>query len=413
MGTGPPTRRRRRGKTGAGAKSVLPLSTCLFIIGAATVMWTWSRQPVSSDLAIPIPVLAALFLAAEVCVLHIYVRRHAHTFSLSEIPMVLGLVFVSPAALFAARLVGSAVALIAFRRQSRTKIAFNLAYFTVDCGVAILVYRLILGGHSPTEPAGWLAALAATTASVLIGTTMIAIAIAAVEGSPIRLRPGATEGLGLVTTFISTDLGLVAVAALESGSTAAWPLAIAAVSLFISYRSHARLRQSNQGLAHLYSSSRTISSSLAAGTVADDITEQACELLRAQIGELVLDSRDGQAAIRIVRRNGTVEIDERDAAAALRDRLACAGRDGAALHHDGLQLAELVGTDGWSSAIIAALDLGDGVHGALSVANPRSDVDQYGEPERRLLDTFANQAGIALRNQRLDEDLRREAHERQ
>jgi len=35
---------------------------------------------------------AAIFLVAEVCVLHIYVRRHAHTFSLSEIPMVLGLV---------------------------------------------------------------------------------------------------------------------------------------------------------------------------------------------------------------------------------------------------------------------------------------------------------------------------------
>jgi diguanylate cyclase (GGDEF)-like protein len=395
------------------ARSVVPLTAALFAIGALTAVATWSRSPISDDVTIPVPVLAAIFLVAEVCVLHIYVRRHAHTFSLSEIPMVLGLVFVSPAALFVARLAGSAVALVGFRRQSRTKIAFNLAYFTVDCGVSILIYRLILGNHSPLDSYGWFAALAATTLSMIIGTVTIAFAIAVVEGAPIRLRPGATEGLGLITTLISTDLGLVAVAALRSGSTAAVPLAVAAVTLFIGYRSHARLRQSNQGLAHLYSSSRTLSSSLAAGTVADDITEQACELLRAQVGELILDGRDGRPAVRIVRRDGVVEVDDRDAAAALRDRLACAGNDGATLHRDAERLADLVGTEGWTSAIVAVLNLGDGVHGALSVANPRTDVDQYGEPERQLLETFANQAGIALRNQRLVEDLRREAVDRQ
>jgi diguanylate cyclase (GGDEF)-like protein len=183
--------------------------------------------------------------------------------------------------------------------------------------------------------------------------------------------------------------------------------------LFIGYRAHARLRQSNQGLAYLYSSSRTISSSLASGTVTDNILEQACDLLRAQIGELIVDGREGQPAVRVMRRNERVEVDDAEAGAVLRDRLEHAGVDGATLHTDAVALSGLAGADGWSSAIIAVLELGDGLHGVLSVANPRSDVDQYGEPERRLLETFANQAGIALRNQRLVEDLRREAAERQ
>jgi diguanylate cyclase (GGDEF)-like protein len=376
-------------------------------------MSTRSLAPVSGRLAIPVPVLAAIFLIAEVCVLHVYVQRQAHTFSLSEIPLVLGLVFVSPAALLTARLAGSAVALIAIRRQSVTKVTFNLCYFTVDCGVAVLVYRAILGTHSPFEPIGWFAALAATAGSLLIGTIVIALAIAAVEDTPVRLRLGATEGLGALTTIVSTDLGLVAVAALASGPTASWLLAVAAVTLFIGYRAHARLRQSNQGLAYLYSSSRTISSSLASGTVTDNILEQACDLLRAQIGELIVDGREGQPAVRVMRRNERVEVDDAEAGAVLRDRLEHAGVDGATLHTDAVALSGLAGADGWSSAIIAVLELGDGLHGVLSVANPRSDVDQYGEPERRLLETFANQAGIALRNQRLVEDLRREAAERQ
>ncbi|MEY2404133.1 MAG: hypothetical protein QOD38_1684, partial [Acidimicrobiaceae bacterium] len=412
VSTGPSATNQRR-KTTAGARSVLPLTACLFAIGATTAVWTWSLPPVLRGLTIPLPLLAVIFLIAEVCVLHVYVQRQAHTFSLSEIPLVLGLVFVSPGVLLIARLAGSAVALIAIRRQSRTKIAFNLCYFAVDCGVAVLVYRLILGDHSPLEPIGWFAALAATAGSLLIGTVVIAVAIAAVEGTPIRLRLGATEGLGALTTVISTDLGLVAVVALASGPTTSWLLVVAAVTLFIGYRAHARLRQSNQGLAYLYSSSRTISSSLATGTVTDNILEQACDLLRAQIGELILEGRDGRPAVRFVRRNGQVEIDEAEAASALRDRLQHAGSDGATLHTDGVQLSDRVGTQGWSSAIIAVLELGDGLHGALSVANPRSDVDQYGEAERRLFDTFANQAGTALRNQRLVEDLRREAVDRQ
>src|SRR3954453_1276095 len=51
-------------------------------------------------------VLAVAFAAAEVCVFHIEVRREAHPFSLSEVPLVLGLLFASPLSLVVGRLVG-------------------------------------------------------------------------------------------------------------------------------------------------------------------------------------------------------------------------------------------------------------------------------------------------------------------
>ena len=367
-------------------RRVWPLIGVIAALGTLLAAWGWTFDPLSSAVDLPLVVLALLFFVAEVCVLHVYRQRQAHTFSLSEVPLVLGLVFAGPAILIIARLLGSAVALVAVRRQAGVKVLFNLSYFLFDSALLVLVYRAVLGSHSPLEPAGWAAAAAATALSLVVGSVAISLAIAAVEGSSARSPLNSVRGIGLATTLVSTDLGLVAVATLSAAPSTGWLLMVAAVTLFAGYRAHAHLRQSNQGLTQLYSSSRTIASSLPAGKVTEGILEQACDLLRTSTAELVLQRSDGSSTL-VVLQAGALSVEMGPVAAASMEQ----SRPG---------------------AIEATLELGDEI-GVLRVADRLSDVDPFNEADLRLLETFANHASVAIRNQRLVEDLQREASKRQ
>src|SRR4051812_50131265 len=97
---------------------VLAMSAAL--AGLALVPgWPLLLAPaLNSAVQLPWWLLAAGFAATEACVLHIQVKREAQTVSISELPLVLGLFFASPAQLLIGRLVGSAAILLFYRRAS-------------------------------------------------------------------------------------------------------------------------------------------------------------------------------------------------------------------------------------------------------------------------------------------------------
>src|SRR3954468_22156487 len=74
------------------------------------------QAPVHSTY-LPWYVLAGLFYLAEAFVIHLHFRREAHTLSLNEFGLVLGLIFVSPERLILAQLLGGFAALFLHRRQ--------------------------------------------------------------------------------------------------------------------------------------------------------------------------------------------------------------------------------------------------------------------------------------------------------
>src|SRR5436190_9208872 len=107
-------------------------------------------------------VLAAGFCLAEIFVVHVEFRRDAHSVSLSEIPLVLGLFFAQPGSLVLAQLVGAGIALTLHRRQSMLKLTFNLGHFVLEACLAVLVFRAIADLTGPPTTHEWLAAFAAT-----------------------------------------------------------------------------------------------------------------------------------------------------------------------------------------------------------------------------------------------------------
>ena len=112
-------------------------------------------QPLPAPLSIPWWVLAIGFYLAETNVVHLEFRRQAHTFSLSEIPIVVGLVFVSPMEFVLAIVVGSAVGLIV-RSQPLIKFCFNLSHFALEAAVAVVVFDRLNGQSAiPARSSGW------------------------------------------------------------------------------------------------------------------------------------------------------------------------------------------------------------------------------------------------------------------
>ena len=110
------------------------------------------------DVSVRLPwwVLAAAFVATEACVVHIHFRRSAHSFTLGEIPLVLGLLFAAPADVVLAWVVGSALVLAFQRGIPRLRVAFNVAQIGATAGLAGVVFVAVGGGGF--GPQAWAAA---------------------------------------------------------------------------------------------------------------------------------------------------------------------------------------------------------------------------------------------------------------
>src|SRR5688572_28919268 len=130
-----------------------------------------------SKFSIPWFVLAIAFGVAEVHVIHLRFRSEVHSFSLNEIPLILGLFFASANGLVLAQLVGALIALVVHRRQPLLKLVFNLAAFSLEATLAAAVFRAVVAHSDPLGPAGWFGAFVATSVSSVVAIVAIVLAI--------------------------------------------------------------------------------------------------------------------------------------------------------------------------------------------------------------------------------------------
>jgi diguanylate cyclase (GGDEF)-like protein len=365
--------------------------------GVVVALLQTHRSPLAGDVVVSPWILMVAFAVAESCVAHVYINRQARTFSLSEIPLVIGLAYLSPIGLIAGRVLGSLFALAFIRRQPIVKLAFNVAYFTLDAGVAVFVYRAVIGNAAPQDPRGWLAAYVAMAASLLLGSLAISIVIAAAEGAWMRSPLESVLGMGSVTGALSTTLGLLTVAGLAPTRVSAWLFGAASVMILVAYQSHARVRRRASHVAELYDFSKALSSALSRGALDFALLELTSELLRADNAELILTDESSAALIRM--QSGSVSVLHGEQAdVVLQARRAALGTRPVTLVQDSL---------------VATLRSGDDDLGTLCVSGRRGEVDQFSQDDLRLFETLATHASISLRNFRLLERVRQEANERE
>jgi len=140
-------------------------------------------QPTAPPVALPWWLLAVLFYVTESKVVHLHIGRSAHSFSMSEIPVVYGIFFFRPGEFIVARLIGAGLALVFSRRQRSVKLGFNLAQFLLCSVVTVGVVHLLVDVGADFGPRAWPAAFLATTAENMVGVFAVTAAISLAEGA--------------------------------------------------------------------------------------------------------------------------------------------------------------------------------------------------------------------------------------
>ena len=144
----------------AGLRTRLGVEGSIWLLGlgvavAAAALYTGvvadlPHEPSARE--VPWWILAAAFAAAEMWVVHFHFRRSSHSFSLGELPLVFGLLFLSPHELLLASVLGSAVPLILDREIPPVKVFFNVAQFTLGTCVALAVFELLAVSRDALDP---------------------------------------------------------------------------------------------------------------------------------------------------------------------------------------------------------------------------------------------------------------------
>jgi len=380
------------------------------------VVQVQSLAPRTTHPSIPWWLFVVGFAAAEVFVVLLRLRRGAHSISLSEIPLVLGLAFTAPVGLIAARVLGGALALVIHRRQRGAKLAFNVAHFALEGCLGIVVYRAILGSADPGNPRGWLAAFGAMLLLDVLGALTITAAISLSQGGYERgmLVETTIDGAGAATA--NTSLALVAVLVLERDLRAVWLLIVVAAVLHIAYRAYTGLSESHARMELLYGFTSEVGRSVQPESVQRSILTEARDALRAGSASLLLFDGDGVPGpmLRLSSDDVITTLAEEDTGPHGQQWWSpAAGGDAVAIARNDRDARSLLGPLGVKDAMAAPLSTDAGVRGVLLVEDRVDDISSFTAEDLRLLETLANHARVSLDNSALVDQLRTKAAEQE
>src|SRR5687768_5508456 len=98
----------------------------------------------TDEFRVPWWALAIGFAATEVFVIHAHIRGSAHTLSLSELPLVVGLLLAVPTELIVAQVAGPILVLLFARGSAPVKVAFNVSQFALTAILSVIVLHVLI-----------------------------------------------------------------------------------------------------------------------------------------------------------------------------------------------------------------------------------------------------------------------------
>ena len=123
------------------------------------------------------------------------------------------------------------------RTASSRKLAFNLAHYSLEVAVLLVVWHLARGDAAPLSPWGWAALGVAVVVTDLLGMVLISLAIAASTGGRPRLD-AELVGLGPIPALVNASFALTLVYVISVDWRAIWTLGVLVAVLFFAQRAH-------------------------------------------------------------------------------------------------------------------------------------------------------------------------------
>jgi diguanylate cyclase (GGDEF)-like protein len=366
-------------------------------------------------LLIPWWVLAVGFFVAERNLVHLEFRRHSHSYSLFEIPLVAGFFFAPPGAIALAQLVNLSVSL--FQRREFVKSAFNFANATFSMGVALLVFFSLADTSGPSVLRNSVAAFLAALAFSVLEAAMVMVAMFLATGELPEGSLRRSLGFGVLVSVTNTSLALMATTILWFDPKATILFLVPTVVLFFAYKTFVWQRRKSESLESLYESTRTLHHSVDSGPATRDLLEQVKKMFRSEVAEFLLFAAteqeahvrvtlDSDSELHIVKSNVLDPTEDVWMHVASQDRAQLIGRP---IRES--KLADQLAARGLRDAMVAPLRGEDGVIGTLLVGNRVGET--FRTDDLPLFETLANHASVSLANARLMDRLREEAAEKE
>lgn len=359
------------------------------------------------------PILAVGFAAAVVFPVSFYYRGNTFLYVLTEIPLLLGLVFLSPGLVVATRLAGQAFGLGVVRRQPPIKLVFNLMSGALGSATAVLLYHATIGSHSPVSPFGSAAAAVALFAAAATAHITVHLVVR-LTGDRVPRRAGFEYTTEFFLFIATVGLAVVVLDAAWWDRWAIVPLVLVGALIVIAYRGYSRLTQRFSALQRLYDFSDALGDvHLDPSATAAAVLEQVQSIMRARRAQLVLVESSG--ALRSLALSGsqltsTVVSPEQPGSIVAR-----AMESGTYQHlvksppNSPARAIEDPVLGRVQDGIVVPLRNGDTVVGALAAIDREEALDTFDMDDVRLFEALAAHAVSNIERSRLVEELRFEA----
>jgi diguanylate cyclase (GGDEF)-like protein len=362
--------------------------------------------------AIPWVVFAALFCIAEARRVHIHFRRNAHSFSLSEIPLVLGLYFASPQTLVSSRLAGAAVALWLIRRQPPVRVVFNLTLYAVEAELAMWLISVFEPLRSVTSPHSWAVMLAIVAVIAVLGFSLSATVISIAEGRLGRAQLVRGYLFSVGAGLVNACLAIQAAAAISRNLAELWLLGTPLLGVAVAFILYTSEHQKRQRIQHLYECSDLLQRTAVADAAVPELLAQISQVFSGELAEVVLlpvATGTGRASTTTLR-HGLVRRHDAEVDRAFLEGLMMAV--GSETRARAITWADSTGNvrdwltrHGLKDAMLTSL-WGDGaLLGVLTVGNRLNDVGTFSADDLTLFETFGAHTSVAVQTMRLDNTL--------
>ena len=404
-------RRVRRRLAGAFAKvpvlrRVILFAVALLALGGLLVALTpdpWSAPDRAWTL--PFFALVIAFGLAESTALHVEIRKESHSLSLSAIPLMFGLLYLSPVHTIVAYVLGGGAALLWIRKSDPVKAFWNCSLFVAQTGLAALIVRSVLGTDLPTSAVEWLVPLAAVLAAELMSLVAVPLVIMAVDA---KFRPGLFAAVGQ-SQVLAALAGAFTVTAVSASTGDPYMVLFAIVPVLgigALLRSTGHVSQRFEDLQQLHGFTRALTNERGSRTL-DTGLVQLVEIMRARVAGLLTVAADaGQdSTLRVLTDDSFADRDADPVGYLLADVLDDAPVTYVDSDDDRPAVRELLAQFG-ATRLLAARVLGEvDRHGVLFIADRLGMRDTFTSDEVRLFGSLADTLSARLSNDHLVEEL--------
>lgn len=350
--------------------------------------------------------VAVGYALAERFVFHIEYRREAMSFSMSEVPSALALVFLGPLPAILIRVIVCGLVIRLAWKSPPFKLFFNAALFAFELALAYTIVGALVGANDVDQVRLLLSVGLAIMVSTLVGTLLVALAIGCFEGEVFSQIVDDLRTSVVVSPFV-TMIACASIAPALFRNELVILGGLPVVAVWFVVERHGRLAQSYRDLRSLHGFSRVVSQSLQLDEIAESAVDESMRLMRARRGAIQIWDEAGNVIVQ--------HGDTDHAPTSRRDPAWSAVFDSDRATPFSIEPDGSVSVDPkrTHSDIAVLLSDGDGEIGLLLLADRAGASETFGSAELAQARTLGDQAAASFRRALLHAEMEHAAlHDR-